>query len=622
MRARRYCLGLSAYFHDSAAALLRDGEIIAAAQEERFTRHKNDARFPAHAVAYCLSEAGIGLDQLDTVVFFEKPLRKFRRILRTFAEHAPHGAPSFTRATREWLGWKLTSDRQIRAELGALAGTKSWRGELLFSEHHLSHAASAFYPSPFEHAAVLTVDAVGEDATLSVAVGNGSKLEIVKQLEYPDSLGMLYSAFTYFTGFSVNSDEYKVMGLAPYGEPRYADIIREHLVEISEDGCFLINQDYFDYAVGQRMTGDRFDELFDGPARRPEDPLTRREMDLAASVQAVTSDIMHRLARSTRRETGLTNLCLAGGVALNCVINGEILSEDIFENIWIQPAAGDAGGALGAALAAHHLHFEQPRAAGAGDKMKSSLLGPGYSEEDIRSALQSAGAVFAAMTDERLYSKTVEALADGKVIGWFQGRMEFGPRALGARSILADPRAVDMQSTLNLKIKFRESFRPFAPIVKREAVSDWFDLDTDSPYMLIVAPVAAKRLRTVEASGLEGLELLQAVRSEIPSVTHVDGSARVQTVTKDNNARLYSLLDRFEAATGCPVLINTSFNVAEEPIVCSPADAFRCFMATDMDVLVIGNCFLEKPAQIAKRGDRRRLATASNPDRSLNYTVF
>ncbi|MBT5264115.1 MAG: hypothetical protein HOL85_04740, partial [Rhodospirillaceae bacterium] len=508
------------------------------------------------------------------------------------------------------------------AELGALAGTKSWRGELLFSEHHLSHAASAFYPSPFEHAAVLTVDAVGEDATLSVAVGNGSKLEIVKQLEYPDSLGMLYSAFTYFTGFSVNSDEYKVMGLAPYGEPRYADIIREHLVEISEDGCFLINQDYFDYAVGQRMTGDRFDELFDGPARRPEDPLTRREMDLAASVQAVTSDIMHRLARSTRRETGLTNLCLAGGVALNCVINGEILSEDIFENIWIQPAAGDAGGALGAALAAHHLHFEQPRAAGAGDKMKSSLLGPGYSEEDIRSALQSAGAVFAAMTDERLYSKTVEALADGKVIGWFQGRMEFGPRALGARSILADPRAVDMQSTLNLKIKFRESFRPFAPIVKREAVSDWFDLDTDSPYMLIVAPVAAKRLRTVEASGLEGLELLQAVRSEIPSVTHVDGSARVQTVTKDNNARLYSLLDRFEAATGCPVLINTSFNVAEEPIVCSPADAFRCFMATDMDVLVIGNCFLEKPAQIAKRGDRRRLATASNPDRSLNYTVF
>jgi len=593
-------LGISAYYHDSAASLVRDGEIVAAAQEERFTRKRHDSGFPANAVRYCLAEAGLTVDALDYVGFYDKPLLKFERLLEQYLGVAPRGLRQFTAAMPVWLREKISTRRQILKELDGFAG------EVLFAEHHESHAASAFYPSPFTEAAVLTMDGVGEWATSSWGVGQGNELELLAELHYPHSLGMLYSAFTYYTGFKVNSGEYKVMGLAPYGEPRYADLILDRLVELRDDGSFKLDMRYFDYLHGLTMTNGAFDELFGGPARTPETPVTQREMDLAASVQAVTEEVVLRMARHVHRETGMRNLCLAGGVALNCVANGRLLREGPFERLWIQPAAGDAGGAVGVALAIHHRVLGAPRRARSeGDGMSGSYLGPAFDDDAIEAALRGLGAVYERLTRDELLERTARLLAEERVVGWFEGRMEFGPRALGARSILGDPRSPRMQSVLNLKIKYRESFRPFAPSVLREHLSEWFELDVDSPYMLLVAPVrAARRLAmTPEQQALFGIEKLHVPRSTVPAVTHVDYSARIQTVHAETNPLYHALLERFLALTRCPVLVNTSFNVRGEPIVCTPEDAWRCFMRTEMDHLVIGSFVLDKVKQPAIADD-------------------
>jgi carbamoyltransferase len=580
-------LGISCYYHDAAAALVRDRKIVAAAQEERFTRIKHDQNFPAHAIAWCLEDAGLTARDLDAVAFYDKPFLKFERILETYLAYAPAGIRSAWKALPVWIKQKLWISEHIRSELG-------FDGELLFPEHHESHAASAFFPSPFGEAAILTMDGVGEWATSSVGHGNGNRITIQKELHFPHSLGLLYSAFTYFTGFRVNSGEYKVMGLAPYGEPKYRDLILDELIDLKEDGSFRMNMRYFGYGSGLKMTNRRFARLFGGPPRKPDALLTQREMDLAASVQSVTEEIMIRMARHAREQTGSRNLCLAGGVALNCVGNGKILREKMFDRIWIQPAAGDAGGAVGAALMAWHHHFDQPRTPSTPDAMNGALLGPSYSTGVIGNFLKNNTNYDIHQPDEEeMLRLTAQLLADGKVVGWFQGRMEFGPRALGSRSILGDPRSEKMQRKLNLKIKYRESFRPFAPSVALEHVSEYFELDEPSPYMLLVAEVA-QRLRKPVDETVRGLDKLYQVRSMLPAITHVDGSARIQTVDRAVNPRFHALIRAFEQLTGCPVLINTSFNVRGEPIVCTPDDAWRCFMRTDMDVLVMGRYVIEK----------------------------
>jgi len=593
-------LGLSAFYHDSAAALVVNGEVVAAAQEERFTRKKHDAGYPRNAVDYVLAEAGIRLDQVERVAFYDKPFLKFERLLETYASVAPRGLRSFRMAMPVWLREKLFQKDMLLRELRRHDGGFADAARLLFAEHHMSHAASAFYPSPFEEAVVLTLDGVGEWTTTAVAIGRGRELRMVKEIHFPHSLGLLYSAFTYYTGFKVNSGEYKVMGLAPYGEPRFKDLILEKLVDLKPDGTFRLDQRYFDYCTGLTMVNERFERLFGAPARRPDkDLLTPFHMDVAASIQAVTEEIVLRLTRSLAAEYGIANLCLAGGVALNCVANGKVLRDGAFRDIWIQPAAGDAGGAVGAALAAWHQALGRERPAPAGDGMHGGYLGPGFAQEEIERRLAAAGAVFETVGDGALVARTAAALADGAATGWFQGRMEFGPRALGARSILGDPRSPTMQRTLNLKVKYRESFRPFAPSVLREDVADWFELETDSPYMLLVADVRAERRRamTEAESALFGIDKLNVARSDLPAVTHVDYSARIQTVHAGTNPRYHALLSAFKALTGCPVLVNTSFNVRGEPIVGTPEDAFRCFMGTDLDLLAIGNCILEKPRQ-------------------------
>ncbi|MFC5396977.1 carbamoyltransferase [Bosea vestrisii] len=592
-------LGISGLYHDSAAALVVDGQIEAAAQEERFTRKKHDAEFPRHAVEYCLSVSGCGLEELDAVVFYDKPFIKFERLLETYLSFAPAGFTSFRMAMPLWLREKLFQKQIIAKELKKLSPGFDV-GKLLFTEHHLSHAASAFYPSPFEEAAVLTMDGVGEWATMTLAIGRGNDLKVHKELHFPHSLGLLYSAVTYYIGFKVNSGEYKVMGLAPYGEPRFAKLMLEKLIDLKEDGSFQLDQSYFNYGVGLTMTNDRFAALFGEPVRKPEQLLTQFHMDMAASVQAVTEEIVLRLARSVRAETGMKNLCLAGGVALNCVANGKLLREGLFDGLWIQPAAGDAGGALGAALAGYHLFHGKPREVPAkGDAMRGSYLGPEFSQAEIEAELAAAGAKFEVLDDAALIDLTAQGLADGKAVGWMQGRMEFGPRALGGRSILGDPRSPAMQKTLNLKVKYRESFRPFAPSVLREDVADWFELDGDSPYMLLVADVREelRREMTQEEKALFGIDKLNVPRSTIPAVTHVDYSARIQTVHADTNPRYHRLICRFKALTGCPVVVNTSFNVRGEPIVCTASDAFRCFMGSEIELLVVGNCLLRKEEQ-------------------------
>lgn len=600
-------LGISALYHDSAAALLRDGEIIAAAQEERFTRKKHDPGFPKHAIEYCLGEAGIVAADIDIVAFYDKPFLKFERLLETYVAFAPKGFESFRMAIPVWLREKLFLKDLLIKELQSFAPDVGWEEKLKFSEHHLSHAASAFFPSPFGEAAVLTMDGVGEWATTSLAIGRGNSLEVIKEIHFPHSLGLLYSAFTYYTGFKVNSGEYKVMGLAPYGEPKYVKQIFDHLVDLKPDGSFRLDQSYFNYCTGLTMTGPKFHDLFGGPPRSPSEPLTQHHMDLAASVQAATEEIVLRLTRAIRQETGLKNLCLAGGVALNCVANGKVLRDNQFDNLWIQPAAGDAGGALGAALAVQHIHLKQPRTASGQDKMRGSYLGPQFEQADIERRLADVGAKFAVLTDAELFEAGAKALADEKALGWFQGRMEFGPRALGGRSILGDARSPKMQSVLNLKVKYRESFRPFAPAVLRDDVTDWFELEGDSPYMLLVADVAKQRRRqmTQAEQQLFGIEKLNVPRSDIPAVTHVDYSARIQTVHADTNPRYHALISSFKQQTGCPVIVNTSFNVRGEPIVCTPEDAFRCFMGTEIETLAVGNCFLKKEDQ--------------NPALKLNY---
>lgn len=589
-------LGISAFYHDSAACLLVDGQVVAAAQEERFSRRRHDAAFPREAVAYCLKQGGIVAKDLDAVAFYDKPLLKFDRILETHLAWAPRGLKSFMMAVPVWLAEKLWMPTVIAKELG---------GELpmLFAEHHESHAASAFFPSPFESAAVLTVDGVGEWATSSYGVGRGNKVTMLKEMHFPHSLGLLYSAFTYFTGFKVNSGEYKVMGLAPYGQPRYAQAILDHLIDLKEDGSFAMNQEYFDYSAGLKMTGPKMEPLFGGPPRKPESELTQREMDLAASVQVVTEEIMLRMARHIRQETGERNLCLAGGVALNCVANGKLLRAGIFDDIYIQPAAGDAGGALGAALAAYHHHHDKPRPQVTGaDWQRGSYLGPEYSDAEIATCLAPFESRSTLHTsDEALCTAVARHMAEGKVIGWFQGRMEFGPRALGARSIIGDARSPEMQKTMNLKIKFRESFRPFAPAVLAEKVSDWFDHDRASPYMLIVADVLEKHRRqlTENEEALWGIDKLNIPRSSLPAITHVDHSARLQTVHRETNPMFHRLISEFDKITGCPVVVNTSFNVRGEPIVENPGQAYTCFMRTEMDVLVLGRHVLLKSEQPA-----------------------
>jgi carbamoyltransferase len=591
-------LGISAFYHDSAAALIEDGRIVAAAQEERFSRKKHDSRFPAHAIGYCLTQGGTGLGGVERVVFYDKPFLKFERLIETYVTFAPHGFKSMSMAIPLWLREKLFLKDLVLKEFGKLDGHDDWNKEVLFSEHHLSHAASAFFPSPFEEAVVLTMDGVGEWATTSAAIGKGSTLEVHKEIHFPHSLGFLYSAFTYYTGFKVNSGEYKVMGLAPYGEPKYASMILDHLVDVKADGSFRLDQSYFDYCAGLTMTNGKFDDLFGGPARKPDQLLVQRHMDLAASIQAVTDEVVLRLTRSLRAETGIRNLCLAGGVALNCVANGKVLRDGQFEQIYIQPAAGDAGGALGAALVGYHLQLGQKRRVN-GDAMQGSYLGPAFTQADIEARLKGCGAKFEVLEEAALIATSAQDLAQGKALGWFQGRMEFGPRALGNRSILGDPRSPVMQKTLNLKVKYRESFRPFAPSVLRERVSDWFEIDSDSPYMLLVADVVKSRRREMTAAEnqLFGIDKLNVPRSDIPAVTHVDYSARIQTVHADTNPLYHALLSAFERETGCPVLVNTSFNVRGEPIVCLPEDAFRCFMGSELDVLAVGNCYLRKEDQ-------------------------
>jgi len=604
-------LGISAYYHDSAAALLKNGELVAAAQQERFSRKKHDARFPGDAIRYCLESENLRLDDLDRIVFYDKPLIKFERLLETYLSYAPRGFRSFVAAMPVWLKEKLYLKSVLKKELSQLGGCKPAElPPLLFAEHHQSHAASAFFFSPFERAAILCLDGVGEWATTSTWLGAGASLEPLWEIDFPHSLGLLYSAFTYFTGFKVNSGEYKLMGLAPYGQPRYADLILDKLVDLKEDGTFRLDMQYFNYCTGLTMTNSRFEQLFDGPPRPPEGELTQREMDIAASIQVITEEVVLRLANTLHEETGESNLCLAGGVALNCVANGRLLREGPYENIWIQPAAGDAGGAAGAAAVAWHGYDRRPRqleqgGGPASDRMRGSYLGPKYTSGQIRAELDAMGAKYTVLDDDALFAKAAQLLADESVIGWFQGRMEFGPRALGGRSIIGDPRSAKMQSVMNLKIKYRESFRPFAPSVLWERVSDYFEQDAPSPYMLIVAPVR-EELRTTltdEQERLFGIEKLKLRRSELPAVTHVDYSARVQTVHQETNPRYHQLLKAFEQLTGCGVLVNTSFNVRGEPIVCTPTDAYRCFMRTEMDYLVLEDVFLDKRDQPAWEND-------------------
>lgn len=593
-------LGISAYYHDSAACLVVDGKIIAAAQEERFTRKKHDENFPVYAINYCLTEARLSAQQIDYVVFYDKPFLKFERLFETYLAFAPKGFKSFATSLPVWVKDKLFQKSVILDALkDNLDKNTDWSNKLLFSEHHLSHAASAFFPSPFEEAAVLTMDGVGEWATTSLAVGKGNTLNVTNEIHFPHSLGLLYSAMTYYTGFKVNSGEYKVMGLAPYGEPKYANLIKDHLIDIKEDGSFHLDMSYFNYCTGLTMTSDRFNDLFGAPPRKSESILGQREMDLAASIQAVTEEVVIKLAKGIKKSTGLNNLCLAGGVALNCVANGKLLRENVFDKIWIQPASGDAGGAVGAALAAYYLMLAQPRKVDKQDSMQGSYLGPEFGQAEIEQRLSQAGAKFDVVSDTQLIDQTAQALADGLAVGWHQGRMEFGPRSLGARSIIADARSPTVQKQLNLKVKYRESFRPFAPSVLREDVADWFEIKADSPYMLLVADVKKeKQLAMTEAQKqLFGIEKLNVPRSEIPAVTHVDYSARIQTVSKETNPKYHALISKFKEITGCPVLVNTSFNVRGEPIVCSPEDAFNCLMGTDIDFLVVGNCILRKEQQ-------------------------
>jgi carbamoyltransferase len=597
-----YILGLSAYYHDSAACLVKDGVILAAAQEERFTRRKHDPAFPTRAIGYCLAQAGIGIQDLTYIVFYDKPLVKFERLLETYVGFAPKGIQSFLAAMPVWLKEKLFLRNLLRKEILACQQglQKSELPELLFDEHHESHAASAFFASPYQKAGVLCMDGVGEWATTSAWLGNGNALTPLWEIPFPHSLGLLYSAFTYYTGFKVNSGEYKVMGLAPYGEPKYAKAIYEHLLDLKPDGTFRMNMDYFNYCTGLTMTSRKFETVFGGPPRQPESPLTQREMDLARSIQEVTEEVMVRLSNTLHRETGVEYLCLAGGVALNCVGNGRILREGPFKGLWIQPAAGDAGGAVGAALSAWYQHEGKPRAAdNVTDQMSGSYLGPAFSNDQIETRLKAIGAVYKRLNDDELFDCVANDLAREKVVGWLQGRMEFGPRSLGARSILGDARSAKMQSVMNLKIKYRESFRPFAPSVLRERVSEYFQMDCDSPYMLLVAPVHEKRRVPLDSSRKDrwGIDWLNVPRSEIPAVTHIDYSARVQTVHQETNPRYYRLLKTFEKKTGCPVLVNTSFNVRGEPIVCTPEDAYRCFMRTEMDLLILENCVLKKEDQ-------------------------
>lgn len=603
-------LGVSAFYHDSAAALIRDGQIIAAAQEERFTRKKHDPSFPTNAIGYCLAEAKVDAGAVDRVVFYEKPFLKFERLIETYLAFAPRGFGSFRKAMPLWIGEKLFQRDLLLRELAAIAPALGEKERLRFCEHHFSHAASAYYPAPFQSALVLTMDGVGEWTTTSVAIGEGDDLRIIREIHFPHSLGLLYSAFTYYTGFKVNSGEYKVMGLAPYGEPKYAKIILEHLIDVKPDGSFRLNLDYFAFCTGLTMTNQRFDALFGAAPRRADQPLEQRHMDLAASIQAVTEEVVIRLTRSLSAQTGLRNLCLAGGVALNCVANGKVLRDGRFDKIFIQPAAGDAGGALGAALA---VYYEENRRSDGQkivrqpDAMQGAYLGPSFEQTDIKRRLQAAGAVFSTVNDDELIAETAAALACGQAVGWHQGRMEFGPRSLGNRSILGDPRSPSMQKALNLKVKYRESFRPFAPSVLRERVADWFEIDADSPYMLLVAAVKAARCRKMSEQELAlfGIDKLNVARSDIPAVTHVDYSARIQTVHKETNPRYHALISRFEALTGCPVLVNTSFNVRGEPIVCTPEDAFRCFMGSEIEFLAVGNCILHKENQ--------------NPELALDY---
>ncbi|MCA0871494.1 carbamoyltransferase [Seohaeicola saemankumensis] len=595
-------LGISAFYHDSAAALLVDGQIVAAAQEERFTRKKHDPRFPIEAIRYVLEEAGLIIDDLDNVVFYDKPFLKFERLLETYVSNAPRGFNSFRIAMPVWIREKLFQKDLIQKELRELQPKAKLADKMMFAEHHFSHAASAYFPSPFDEAVVLTLDGVGEWATSTVAIGRGKDLEIVRELHFPHSLGLLYSAFTYYTGFRVNSGEYKVMGLAPYGTPRFKDLIIDTLMDLKPDGTFRLDQSYFNYATGLTMTNDKFADLFGRPVRQPDvDQLDDFHMDIAASVQAVTEEVVLRMTRSLAAEYGIPNLCLAGGVALNCVANGKVLRDGAFKNIWIQPAAGDAGGALGCAYAAYHteLGHDRHRDTSKRDAMQGSYLGPEYEQADIEARLTAAGAVFDVRPMDEVVAETADALADGKAVGWFNGRMEFGPRALGGRSILGDPRSESMQKLLNLKVKFRESFRPFAPSVLREDMAEWFDLDHDSPYMLLVDTVREDRRRqmTPEENALFGIDKLNVVRSEIPAVTHIDYSARIQTVHADTNPRYHQLISAFKERTGCPLVVNTSFNVRGEPIVCTPEDAFRCFMGTDIEWLVVGNCVLRKENQ-------------------------
>jgi carbamoyltransferase len=599
-------LGISAFYHDSAAALIEDGRIVAAAQEERFSRRRHDARFPSSAIAFCLQFARTRIEDIDLIVFYEKPFLKFERLLETYVGFAPRGLASFAKAMPLWVHEKLFLRRFLVRQFGEMAEDVDWDSRLMFSEHHYSHAASAFFPSPFGEAAILTIDGVGEWATTSLALGSDTRIEMLREIRFPHSLGLLYSAFTYYLGFRVNSGEYKVMGLAPYGSPRYRDTILGKLIDLKPDGSFRLDMSYFDYATGLRMTNDAFADLFGGAPRDPKEPLTQRHMDIAASIQSVLDDAMLRIGRDLAVGTGQRKLCLAGGVALNCVSNGKLLRSRVFSDIWIQPAAGDAGGAIGAALGAYHLaRVNEPRRTISGssstrlDGMNGSFLGPEYSQSEIETRLNTLGAQFRVMPDDELISAAVDSLERKDVLGWFQGRMEFGPRALGARSILADARDPEMQSKLNLKVKFRESFRPFAPAVLRESLSQWFELDADSPYMLFVADVArAHRLDSPEENtDLEWLDRLRIHRSDIPAATHVDGSARIQTVHAGTNPRFHALISAFANRTGCPVLVNTSFNVRGEPIVCTPEDAFRCFMGTRIDALAIGNCFLRKDEQ-------------------------
>jgi len=599
-------LGISAYYHDSAAAIVLGGDIIAAAQEERFTRRKHDAAFPKQAILFCLEQLGKNLSQIDAIVFYDKPLTKFDRLLETYLNFAPRGVRSFVSAMPVWMKEKLFLDETLRKELAQLFGVKKKQlPPLLFCDHHMSHAASAFFPSPYQRAGVLCIDGVGEWATTSVWLGDGHTLTPQWQIDFPHSLGLLYSAFTYYTGFKVNSGEYKLMGLAPYGEPRFVETIRRHLIDVKEDGTYRLNQKYFNYATGLTMTNHYFDDLFGGPPRSPESPLTQREMDIAASIQKVTEDIVLRLGHTIYNELGVDYLCMAGGVALNCVANGKLLREGPFTDIWVQPAAGDAGGALGAALSVVHHYFKEQRSIDGRDKMRGSFLGPNLVQSRVKTELDRLGAIYQVYTDELLFDYVADLLSQGHVIGWVQGPMEFGPRALGARSIIGDPRHPKMQSIMNLKIKFRESFRPFAPAVLAERVHEYFEHHKSSPYMLMVAPVHKNQRLPVQEQeqNLFGIDKLNSLRSKIPAVTHVDYSARVQTIHQETNPRFYQLISQFDKRTGCPVIVNTSFNVRGEPIVCSATDAYRCFMRTEMDYLVVENCVMAKLDQPSLKHD-------------------